>query len=60
MGGIKAEEVDDEATNALIIMACGLQKPWFVPTAYFSMNCLKGQILKQLIFETIKINRTKG
>ena len=42
MGGIKAEEVDDEATNALIIMAYGLQNPWFVPTAYFLMNCLQG------------------
>ena len=34
MGGIKAGEVDAEATNALIVMACGLQKPWFLPTAY--------------------------
>ena len=60
MGGIKAGEVDAEATNALIVMACGLQKPWFVPTAYSFMNYLKGQILKQLVFENIKINRTKG
>ena len=60
MGGIKAGEVDDEATNALNIIACGLQKPWFVPTAYSFMNYLKGQILKQLVFENIKINRTKG
>ena len=53
-GGIKAEEVNTEATNALVIMACGLQKPWFVPIAYFLTNCLNGEILKQLVFGAIK------
>ena len=59
-GGIKAEEVDTETTNVLVIMACGLQKPLFVPIAYFLTNCLNGEILKQLVFEAIKKLTERG
>ena len=59
-GGIKAEEIYTEAANALVIMACGLQKPCFVPITYFLTNCLNGEILKQLVFETIKKLTEKG
>ncbi len=35
-------------------MASGLQKPWFVPIAYFLTHSLNGDILKQIIIEAIK------
>ena len=43
-GNVKAEAIDTEATDALVIMASGLQKPWFVPIAYFFTNSLNGDI----------------
>ena len=52
-GGIQAENLDSEATNALMLMASGLQKPWFVPIAYFLTHRVNGDILKQLIMEAI-------
>ena len=59
-GALKAEKVETEATNALVYMAAGLQKPWFVPIAYFLTNCLDGDILKQLLLEAIKRVSEKG
>ncbi len=53
-GNIKAEAIDREATDALVIMASGLQKPWFVPIAYFLTHSLNCDILKQIIIEAIK------
>ena len=52
-GRIKAEEIDTKAKNALLIVACGLQKPWFVPVGYFLTNSPNGGVLKQLVFEAI-------
>ena len=59
-GAIKAEEAETEATNALVFMAAGLQKPWFVPVAYFLTNALNGDILKQLLIEAIKKLSERG
>ena len=59
-GAIKAEEAETEATNALVFMAAGLQKPWFVPVAYFLTNALNGDILKQLLIEAIKKLSKRG
>ena len=53
-GGIQAENLETEATNALVFMATGLQKPWCVPVAYFLTHSLNGDILKELILEAIK------
>ena len=36
-------------------MACGLQKPWHVPIAYFLTNNVNGEILKLLIYEVINL-----
>ena len=54
-GSIKAEETDTIATNALVIMISGLKKPWYVPLGYFLTNKLNGDILCQLINESIKM-----
>ena len=59
-GGIQAENLDSEATNALMLMASGLQKPWFVPIAYFLTHRVNGDILKQLIIEAINKLTEKG
>ena len=59
-GAVKAEEAETEATNALVFMAAGLQKPWFVPVAYFLTNALNGDILKQLLIEAIKKLSERG
>ena len=59
-GTVKAEKAETEATNALVFMAAGLQKPWFVPIAYFLTNCLDGDILKQLLLEAISKVSEKG
>ena len=53
-GNIKAETIDTEATDALVIMASGLQRPWFVPIAYSLTHSLNGEILKQIIIEAIR------
>ena len=59
-GTVKAEKAETEATNALVFMAAALQKPWFVPIAYFLTNCLDGDILKQLLLEAISKVSEKG
>ena len=59
-GTFKAEASDTIATNALLFMVCGLQKPWYVPIAYFLTNNLNGDILKQLIYEAINLLTEKG
>ena len=59
-GGIQAENLDSEATNALMLMASGLQKPWLVPIAYFLTHRVNGDILKQLIIEAINKLTEKG
>ncbi len=59
-GDTKAEEVETEATNALVFMAAGLQKPWFVPIAYFLTNALNGEVLKQLLLEAKRKLTEKG
>ena len=59
-GRIQAENLDSEATNALILMASGLQKPWFVPIAYFLTHGVNEDILKQLTIEAINKLTEKG
>ena len=59
-GTFKADANDTIATNALLFMVCGLQKPWYVPIAYFLTNNLNGDILKQLIYEAINLLTEKG
>ena len=59
-GTIKAEASDTIATNTLLFMVCGLQKPWHVPIAYFLTNNLNRKILKQLIYEAINLLTGKG
>ncbi len=54
-GNIKAEDPDNIATNALVIMVSGLKKPWYIPLAYFFTNKLNSEILSQLIKESIKM-----
>ena len=54
-GTIKAEASDTIATNVLLFMVCGLQKPWPIPIAYFLTKNLTGEILKQLIYEAINL-----
>ena len=41
-------------------MVSRLQKPWYVPIAYFLTNNLNGDILKQLIYEAINLLIEKG
>ena len=38
----KAEKEEIEGTNALVFMATGVQKEWYVPIAYFLTNYLDG------------------
>ena len=59
-GTFQAEASDTIATNALLFMVCGVQKPWHVPIGYFLTNNLNGDILKQLIFEAINLLTEKG
>ena len=59
-GTFKAESSDTIATNALLFMVCGLQKPWYVPIGCFSTNNLNGNNLKQLIYEAITLLTEKG
>ena len=48
------------ATNALVLMASGLQKPWCVPIGYLLTNNLNANILKQLISEAINVLTERG
>ena len=52
-GGIQYENLDSEATNAIMLMASGLQRPWFVSIAHFLTHRVNGDILKRLTIEAI-------
>ena len=46
-GPTLAEEPDSIATNALVVMAVGLKRPWFHPIAYFLVD--QAQIINEAI-----------
>ena len=54
-GSFQGEDVDNIATNALVVMVAGLKKPWSVPLAYFLTDKLNANVLCQLIKESIGI-----
>ena len=54
-GSFQGEDVDNIATNALVVMVAGLKKPWSVPLAYFLTDKLNANVLCQLITESIEI-----
>ena len=59
-GNFEAETPDTMVTNALVLMASGLQKPWYVPIGYLLTNNLNANILKQLIGEAISLLTESG
>ena len=59
-GPLKGEKPDTIAKNALLFMLAGLQKPWYVPIAYFLTNALDGDILARIITEAITMVTQKG
>lgn len=59
-GFIQGEKPGTMAKNALVLMISGLQKPWFVPIAYFLTNSVKANILKQIIIEALNILHEVG
>ena len=59
-GPLKGEKPDTIAENALLFMVAGLQKPLYVPIAYFLTNALDGDILARIITEAITMVTQKG
>ena len=54
-GPILAEEPDSIATNALVVMAVGLKRPWFHPVAYFLVDRITSKMQAQIINEAISL-----
>ena len=54
-GSFQGEDIDNIATNALVVMVAGLKKPWSVPLAYFITDKLNANVLCQVITESIGI-----
>ena len=59
-GNLKGEPLDLVASNALVLLASGLQRPWFVPIGYFLTNSVNADILQHIIFEAINLLTEKG
>ena len=57
---ILAEEQDSIATNALVVMAVGLKRPWFHPIAYFLVNRVNAEMQAQIINEAINLITEAG
>jgi len=54
-GNIKAEDLDNIATNVLVIMIGSLKKPSSTPLGYFLTHKLINAVLCHLIKESIKM-----
>ena len=54
-GPILAEEPDSITTDALVVMAVGLKRPWFHPVAYFLVNHVTSKMQAQIINEAISL-----
>ena len=59
-GNRKAEDPDNIATNALVIMIGSLKKPLSIPLGYFVTHKLNSDVLCQLIKESIKMLHEVG
>ena len=59
-GSILAEEQDSIATNALVVMAVGLKRPWFHPIAYFLVDRVNAEMQAQIIKEAINLLTETG
>ncbi|CAB3977737.1 THAP domain-containing 9 [Paramuricea clavata] len=59
-GPILAEEQDSIATNALVVMAVRLKKPWFHPFAYFLVDRVNAKMQAQIIKEGINLLTDAG
>ena len=59
-GNLKGEPLDLVASNSLVLLASGMQRPWFVPVGYFLTNSVNADILQHIIFEAINLLTEKG
>ena len=44
----------EEATEAVVVMAVGLQGQWKVPVAYFLINGISAEVQSQLVLSVIR------
>ena len=54
-GNLKGELLDLVASNALVLLASGLQKPWFVTIGQFLTNSVNADILQHILLTSINL-----
>ena len=54
-GNLKGELLDLVASNVLVLLASGLQKPWFVTIGQFLTNSVNADILQDIIVMSINL-----